>query len=148
MGFEGATRRERYPFLVTEKLRYADTDRQGHVNNAVFSVLFEAGRVHLLRQPGRPLAPEGCEYVIARLAIDFRRELFWPGEVMVGTGVARLGRSSFTLRQAIFDGDHAAAEAESVLVLTDRASRRSTPIPEALRAALRAFQIAGTDADA
>jgi acyl-CoA thioester hydrolase len=131
-----------YPFHVMEKLRYADTDRQGHVNNAVYAVLFEAGRVHLFRQPNREILPEGCEYVLARIAIDFRRELFWPGDVTVGTGLARIGRSSFTMRQAVFRGVELAAEAESVLVLTDRETRRSTPLPAATRAALGTYAMA------
>ena len=29
-----------YPFWTEEKLRNADTDRQGHVNNAVFATFF------------------------------------------------------------------------------------------------------------
>ena len=30
-----------YPFQSRDKLRYSDTDKQGHVNNAVFSTLLE-----------------------------------------------------------------------------------------------------------
>ena len=37
-----------------DKLRYADTDRQGHVNNSVFSTALETGRVELLTLPTRP----------------------------------------------------------------------------------------------
>jgi acyl-CoA thioester hydrolase len=28
-----------YPLRTYEKLRYADTDRQGHVNNAIFATM-------------------------------------------------------------------------------------------------------------
>ena len=38
-----------------EKLRYADTDRQGHVNNAVFATMLETGRVELLYSLDKPL---------------------------------------------------------------------------------------------
>ena len=134
-----------YPFHVMEKLRYADTDRQGHVNNGVYAVLFEAGRVHLFRQPNREIMPEGREYVLARIVIDFRRELFWPGDVTVGTGLTRLGNSSFTLKQAVFRGVEMVAEGESVLVLTDKATRRSTPIPQATRAALAIYAMPGAE---
>lgn len=37
-----------FPFRTYEKLRYVDTDRQGHVNNAVFASMLETGRVELL----------------------------------------------------------------------------------------------------
>ncbi len=130
-----------YPFRIEESLRYCDTDRQGHVNNSVYSVFFEAGRVHLLRAPNAPAPTEGGEYVLARIAIDFRRELFWPGAVTVGTGLVRLGRSSFTLAQAVFHEGALAASAESVLVLTDPGTRRSTPLPDAVRAGLERFRL-------
>ena len=32
------------PFVTTQKLRFCDTDRLGHVNNAVYAVMYEAGR--------------------------------------------------------------------------------------------------------
>src|SRR5437879_3058155 len=80
-------------------VRYGDTDRQGHVNNAVFATFLESGRVAILYTPDRPLAPTGASFVIARLVLDFRAELHWPGEVSIGTIVLRLGNSSVTLGQ-------------------------------------------------
>ena len=39
---------DHYPFWTEEKLRNADTDRLGHVNNAVFATFFEEiGRAHV-----------------------------------------------------------------------------------------------------
>ncbi len=34
-----------FPLRTHEKLRYADTDRQGHINNAVFATLLETGLI-------------------------------------------------------------------------------------------------------
>jgi acyl-CoA thioester hydrolase len=125
-----------YPHQVTEKLRYGDTDRQGHVNNAVFSTLLEAGRVSFIYDPADPVADEGCAFVIARLEIDFRAELNWPGEVVVGTAVAKVGGSSFELKQALFQGDACAALSRSVIVQMDEATRRSHPLSDRARALL------------
>lgn len=122
-----------YPHRVTEKVRYGDTDRQGHINNAVFSTLLEAGRVALIYDPAHPLAGEGCAFVIARLEVDFRAELNWPGEVVVGTAVAKIGRSSFELMQALFQGDVCAALSRSVIVQMDETTRRSHPLTEDAR---------------
>lgn len=36
---------EDFPRRTFDKVRYADTDRQGHVNNTAFSSFFETGRV-------------------------------------------------------------------------------------------------------
>lgn len=125
-----------YPAQINEKLRYADTDRQGHINNAVFSTFFESGRVAFLYDPNNPLSPEGSQFVIAELTIRFINELNWPGDVTIGTGVARLGRSSFNLTQGLFCEGQCVATADSVMVLMDETTRRSTELPVSTRASL------------
>ncbi len=47
---------EDFPHRTFDKLRYGDTDRQGHVNNAVFATFLETGRVEMLfaREQGVP----------------------------------------------------------------------------------------------
>ena len=64
-----------YPQTTFDKLRYNDTDRQGHVNNAVFASMLETGRVELLYHPDRPLADRQCSFVIARLTLDLHAEI-------------------------------------------------------------------------
>lgn len=131
-----------YPMRSHDKLRYGDTDRQGHVNNAVFSTLLETGRVELLYDPARPLRPANTEFVLARVAIDLLAEITWPGTIQIGTGVLRVGTSSVTLEQALYQGDRCVARGESVIVLTDATTRRSTPLPPATRDALAGLLLA------
>lgn len=130
---------EDFPLHATDKIRYSDTDRQGHVNNAIFATLLETGRVELLYDPASPLAEAGSAFVIARLAIDFRSEIVWPGEIVIGTRVASLGRSSIRLEQAVFQNGICAATAETVIVLMDETTRRSSPLPAIARERLAAF---------
>jgi acyl-CoA thioester hydrolase len=126
-------------------LRFADTDANGHVNNTLFSVLCESGRVNLFRTRFDPTLPEDRFFVIARLAIDFRAELFYPGKVRTATWLTTLGRTSVSLAQAIVAGDRLAAEAEAVCVLMDGATRRPTPFPDATRQALESMLRAKPD---
>ena len=128
------TERKTFRIWTQDKLRYVDTDRQGHVNNAVFATFFESGRVAFLYDPKVPLAPAGCEFVIARLTIDFRAELRWPGVVDIGSVVTSVGRSSIIVGQGVFEGDTCAATGETVVVLTDATTRRPTPLTDELRA--------------
>nr|WP_255699790.1 thioesterase family protein [Jiella avicenniae] len=127
-------------------MRYGDTDRLGHVNNAVFSTFFETGRVELLHVGEAP-PPPGTAFVLARITIDFRREVNWPGEVVIGTGVERIGTSSIRLRQALFQNERLCASAETVIVLMDEATRKSTPLPQETRERLSALAI-GTAGEA
>ena len=114
-------------------LRFGDTDAIGHVNNSVFSVLCESGRVNLFRTRIDPTLPRGRYFVIAHLAIDFLAELHYPGRVRTGTWLTRLGRSSMSLAQVIVAGETIAARAAGVCVLMDRATRRPTPFGEETR---------------
>lgn len=122
-----------FPLRARDKLRYRDTDRQGHVNNAVFSTFLETGRVELIYDRARQLVEPGAAFVIARLELDFRAELLWPGEVEIGSRVASIGRSSIRLEQAIFQGGRCAASGITVMVQVDEATRKSRPFSEAVR---------------
>jgi acyl-CoA thioester hydrolase len=123
-----ATERESYEIWAYDKLRYNDTDRQGHVNNAVFATFCETGRVAFLYDKSLALAASGCNFVVARLAIDFRAELYFPGMIDIGTRVLKIGRSSFVVGQGIFKGELCAATAETVAVQTNDETRRSQPL--------------------
>jgi acyl-CoA thioester hydrolase len=133
---------EAYPSRTSTDIRYADLDRQGHVNNAVFATFSEVGRVAFMYDPARPLASEGRSFVIARLQVDFRAELFWPGSVDIGTGVVRVGRSSFTLAQGIFNDGRLVATTEATIVMVDKETRRSTPLPPATVEILHSLRLA------
>ena len=133
------TQRELHKHFVTVTLRYADTDRQGHVNNAVFATFLESGRVSILYALDSPAAPPGASFVIARLALDFLAELHWPGEVVVGTTILKLGQSSVTIGQGIFFGDQCVATAETVIVLIDESTRKSRPMPDETRQKLQQY---------
>jgi acyl-CoA thioester hydrolase len=130
-----------YPSRTSTDIRYADLDRQGHVNNAVFASFCEIGRVAFLYDPERPLAPAGTSFVIARLVIDFRAELFWPGTVEIGTGVLSIGRSSTTLAQGLFNEGRCVATAEGVIVMQDEETRGSKPLPPDTIEALRRLML-------
>ncbi len=132
---------EDYPSRTSAQIRYADLDRQGHVNNAVFATYSEIGRVDFLYDPARPLTSEGASFVVARLLIDFHEELFWPGTVEIGTGVLRIGRSSMTLRQGIFSNGRLVASTEAVIVMMDGQTRRSAPLPPRTVETLRGLML-------
>lgn len=117
-----------YPIQSRDKVRYADTDRQGHVNNAAFAVFLETGRVETLYNPKAPIADEGASFVIVRLQLEFRAEITWPGDIIIGTRVLRVGRSSITLEQALFQEETCVAVAEGVVVHVDDSTRRSRPL--------------------
>ncbi len=121
---------------TAHRLRFNDTDRLGHVNNAVFAVMLEQGRSELAMEAGLPIESDGMALVIVRLELEFLREMAWPGTVMVETEVARLGNRSFTLRQRLISASELCARAITVLVVMDRAARRAVPLDRVWRDSL------------
>jgi len=109
---------------IEDVLRFGDTDAIGHINNATFSVFCESGRVSFFNAKLIPVRQEGAYFVIARLTINFKAELHYPGRVRTGTWVTRMGSSSITLEQVILCEDRLAATAESVCVRMEEATRR------------------------
>jgi acyl-CoA thioester hydrolase len=78
------------------------------------------------------------DFVLARVAIDYRREFFYPGTVEVGSRFTRLGNRSITTGYGLFIGDTCHATAESVNVFFDLETRNSVPPPPSVRALLEA----------
>lgn len=133
-----------YPVIVTEKVRLSDTDRQGHVNNVAFSFFYEAGRASFLLEKEVYLEP-GCFFVIVTTTIDFIDELHYPGLVTVANGIARLGTSSLTVRQALFQGDRCASISTSTMVQVNIATKTAQPLSEKTRQILGSITMsAGT----
>ena len=107
------------PRITVEKLRFNDTDLLGHINNAVYTVILEAGRVELVREAGLLNPAAGHGVVIARLELDkawrHETELFRQYEVLQGLQTERGGTSPDEIeaaRQAWQDADTARRECE------------------------------------
>ncbi len=131
------------------EVRWRDVDALRHVNNAVYATYLEECRDGWLEQALGDAAAM-WDYVLARVAIDFRREIGLDEEaVVVRTTLARIGSSSFALREEVrkLDGT-VAAEAESVIVARDRASGSSRPLTASERERLVAALPVGADASA
>jgi len=128
-----------FPHHATDTVRYGDTDRQGHVNNAVFATFLESGRTQLLREPILGSLPPGTAFVLAHLSLDYVGEITWPGSVDIGTRIATIGRSSVRFEQAIFQDQHCVATAQTVTVMVDLATRKSTPLSDGLKRYFQSF---------
>jgi acyl-CoA thioester hydrolase len=117
------------------EIRWSDVDAYLHVNNAVYATYLEECRDEWV---GRTLegVTDTWDFVLARVAIDFRRELrLEDEEVVVSCNLASIGNSSVTLREQIRTRDgELSAESEAVLVARDRERGRSRLLTEAERA--------------
>ena len=137
------------------QVRFGDTDRFGHINNASFATYSESARIELITSLGYPLGG----MILAHMAIDFRRQLHVGDPLLVLSRIERIGRSSIGMRQALLrpgapEVGHGPARAlamaeaprgevvadiATVVVTYDYRAERSVPVPEDLRARLAQF---------
>lgn len=119
-----------FPHRTYDKIRYGDTDRQGHVNNVVFSEFLETGRLEIVYNPNKPLYKAGCQFVIVQNNLSLIKEIYWPGQVDIGTGITKIGSSSITFYQQLFQKGEVVASAETVIVQVDDITHMSNPLTE------------------
>jgi acyl-CoA thioester hydrolase len=119
------------------EIRWRDLDALAHVNNTVYLVYLEEVRTAWLAEA---LNDNGdvWSYVLARVAIDFRRELALEDEaVVVRCSLAAIGRSSVRTNEEIrTESGELAARAEAVIVARDPETGASRPLSDAERSAL------------
>ncbi len=111
------------------EIRWRDMDALGHVNNGVYlSYLEEARDEWLDRVLGQ--GGQSWGYVLARVEVDFRRELAQADDaVIVRIALLRIGTSSLRTREEILTPDGMlAAAAEAVLVARDLDGGGSRPL--------------------
>ncbi|HEY9790269.1 MAG TPA: thioesterase family protein [Candidatus Obscuribacterales bacterium] len=133
MKHEDLADRKRYSYWTPVTLRYGDTDSLGHINNAVFTTLFESGRAALLFDREGAIAGAGKTFVIVNLNVNFTGEMHYPGTVEVGTAVDSFGNSSVKLVQGLFKDGICCATSHSTIVLIDESTRRPISIPQDIR---------------
>jgi len=118
------------------EIRWRDLDVYGHVNHVVFLTYLEEARDEWLGLTlGDPTRV--WSYVVARIEIDYRRELRLEDDVVLARcALERIGTSSIVTRERVATraGD-VAAEAQAVLVARDEDTGRSRPLQDDERAA-------------
>jgi acyl-CoA thioester hydrolase len=126
-------------------IRWRDVDAYGHVNNAVFLNYLEEARDRLVESL---FGEHAWDFVIARVAIDYRSELSQTDrEVVVRCDVTGFGTSSVRTAERVLSADgRLSAEAESVIVARDPATGRSRPLTDAEKTILREAVEPGVEA--
>ena len=131
-----------YPVRFEYRTLFSDMDTNRHLNNVAFGRLFEEGRVELHRRVfGTSVTPPGLTMMLATITIEFIAEARYPGSVEVATAVNRVGGSSFTLAQAVYQDGTCVAIADCVMVKAT--SGRPVPLTEDERERLTALTFAG-----
>ena len=132
--------RAHYRHFLSIATRWKDNDVYGHVNNVEYYSYFDTViNTYLITEGGLDIHRGGAIGLCAESHCRFLREIAFPGSVDAGLRVEKLGNSSVRYGIGLFRAGEEAPAADGwfVHVFVDRDSRRSTPIPDRIRAALQ-----------
>lgn len=129
-----------YPICLDMQTRFQDLDLNGHLNNVAFAALFENARVQMNRSV-RPWddRPEGERTMVANVEINYLREGSFPEPVTIRSGVGRIGNSSWSFLQAMFQNGACIATCDTVVVC--RSGQEAKPLRAELVTALTAMLV-------
>ncbi len=132
------------------RVRFADTDAMGHVNNATYLTYVEAARIDWWTTiTGEPLEREGGRrdgLILAQADVDFRSPIVFGELVTIESRATRIGRTSLGLEHRLTAAPatggpaRLVATCRSVLVRYDYVSAAPTSWPPAFVAAIEAFE--------
>ena len=136
--------REEFRFTHRLRVRWAEVDRQGIVFNGHYLTYFDVGITEYYRALGYPypdgLAQHGTDLYVRKAELEYHASAEYDDEVDVCVRVERLGRSSFDFRVEIYRADQLLVGGKVIYVNADPVARKSAPLPDFLRNAIKAFE--------
>jgi len=136
---------------VRIRVRFSDTDMNGHVNNAVYMTYMEEARIQFLEDALDANGEIRQPLILAASSVQFRAQTLYPNvkEVTAQTWVKRIGNRSFEvyceIRTAVTGT--LVAEGNAVVVYFDYADNCSVPIPDRVRVHLERYLETGETGD-
>ena len=139
--------RSGYKHLMRINTRWKDNDIYGHVNNVEYYSYFDTViNAYLINSGALDIHHGAVIGLCAESHCKFLDSLVFPQAVDAGLRVAHLGKSSVRYEIGLFaeDKETCAAQGWFVHVFVDRVTRKSTPLPDALRTALAKLEVTPT----
>jgi acyl-CoA thioester hydrolase len=126
-----------WPYVHSDRVRFADLDAMGHVNNVDFLRFFESARIafHRILVDGHDVSrrPVQLGVVVAELHAVYRAPAYYDEELHTSLRPTEIGRSSYKLEFETRADDRVLVEGHAVLVGYSYERNHSVPLPDELR---------------
>jgi acyl-CoA thioester hydrolase len=134
-------RRPPFKYSALARVWFSDTDAQGVVYYGRYLPYFDHARTEYHRHLGG-FTTSGYELVMRASSIEYHAPARFDELLEIFVRVSRIGRTSVTYECAAcrLPDDALMVTGQQTLVLIEVESRRPTPVPDDLRAAVRAFE--------
>lgn len=125
-------------YRTTITPRFNETDAVGHINNTKFPAWFEAARRDFFAEFDPNLATDPWTLLVVRYELNFTKEVSWVPEVTIETTISRLGNTSVSLHEELYQEGELCVVSEVTYVNVSPETKRPEPISEGIRAKLSA----------
>jgi acyl-CoA thioester hydrolase len=125
------------------RIDWSELDSIGHVNHLAIMKYVQAARVNYLERVGMMpfCAASGMGPIMASTSCQFKKELHYPGRIVVKSKAGHLKNTSFQMKHVILNElQEIVAEAHDVIVMFDFKKRAKHPIPEHYRRQIEAIE--------
>lgn len=122
-------------FKTTVTPSFGDIDGMKHVNNNRILEWFELGGLDIYRYftPDLDLDYENWKLIMVRKEADFVGQLRFGEDVEIRTYLLKIGNSSFTVGNEVWQNNELKAKGKTVIVHFDYVTQKSVPIPDDVR---------------
>ncbi|MFC7061929.1 acyl-CoA thioesterase [Halobacillus seohaensis] len=123
-------------------VRFCETDLLGHVNNNNFFIYMEDARIQFFND--LQLVDDDWNFILASIKCDFVRQVYYGQNLLIKSGVIKMGNSSFHIEQDIYEerSGELVAKGTSVIVQFDFDKQASKPLTATMRKQLEIHQMA------
>ena len=126
---------------------FGDIDGMKHVNNNRILEWFELGGLDIYRYftPDLDLDFENWKLIMVRKEADFVGQLRFGEDVEIRAYLLKIGNSSFTVGNEVWQSNELKAKGKTVIVHFDYVTQKSVPIPDDVRNKLEEHLISEED---
>jgi acyl-CoA thioester hydrolase len=135
---------DKYKFFEPLRVRFQDTDLQGHVYFGTFLTYFDeglTGYMHAIKCTYGDLKNAGVDLFYIRTECDFKSEAFFEEVLNVHARAGQIGNSSIPFEFAAFkaQSDELVATGKIVAVTIDPQTKKPVRVPEVFRDAVARY---------
>ncbi|MDU0114135.1 thioesterase family protein [Psychrosphaera aquimarina] len=117
-------------FTMKQQPRFSETDALGHINNTVIPVWFESARDPVFRIFNASLDLNSWNLIIAKIEVNYSAQIQYQAQVEIRTSIKKVGNSSFSVFQQVFQADQCVAFGECIMVKFDYVTNKSAAITD------------------
>lgn len=136
---------EPFPFFTTLRVRYNETDAQGHVNFSWYLNYFDVALTAYLRELGysyQQMLADGVDMLYVDAHTAYYSPAYFDDLLKLHCRIGRIGNTSIRFDFQVFadEDERSIATGEITVVLCDREKRKKLTIPDKFRQLVAAYQ--------